>query len=221
MEKYGILLIDDEAAYHAMVSALLGGRGVEVAAVADSDEALAAVMRQRFALILLDIQLGADDGRELVGSLRRMRPWLADCPIVAFTTMRPAAGESYFIDRGFDGWLPKPFKAADLIALARRWLGADRVGELSEESPLAKLLGEEAAASMIERLHVHLSEAVAEIDGGADPRPVGHRVGGLAGTLGFPALSAAWLSLQDNSAAWPTVRALTLETLGGNGASRR
>jgi hypothetical protein len=38
-------------------------------------------------------------------------------------------------------------------------------------------------------------------------------MGGLAGTLGFPTLSAAWLSLQDDRAAWPTVRALTIEAI--------
>jgi two-component system, OmpR family, response regulator len=216
MEKYGILLIDDEASYHAIVTALLAPRGIAVVAVADAEAALAAVMRQQFALVLLDIQLGADDGRELVGSLRRMQPWLATCPIVAFTTMRPTAGESYFVDRGFDGWLAKPFRADELIGLVRRGIGADHVGDLADEggNPLVKLLGEEAARSMVERLHGHLAEAVKAIDDGADPRPIGHRMGGLAGTLGFPALSAAWLSLQDQGTAWPTVRALTLETLG-------
>lgn len=216
MEKYGILLIDDEAAYHAIVTVLLAPHGIVVTGAVDSDTAFAAITRDSFELILLDIQLGADDGRELVSSLRRMRPWVAGCPIIAFTTMRPAAGDRYFIDRGFDGWLPKPFKAAELTALVCRRLGLD-LGDISfdgSESPLVKLLGEEAAATMVERLHAHLAEAVSEIDDGADPRPIGHRIGGLAGTLGFPALSAAWLSLQDNSAAWPTVRALTIETLG-------
>ena len=196
MEKYGILLIDDEASYHAIVTALLAPRGIAVVAVADAEAALAAVMRQQFALVLLDIQLGADDGRELVGSLRRMQPWLAICPIVAFTTMRPTAGETYFVDRGFDGWLAKPFRADELIGLVRCRIGADHVGDLADEggSPLVKLLGEEAARSMVERLHGHLAEAVKAIDDGADPRPIGHRMGGLAGTLGFPALSAAWLS---------------------------
>jgi CheY-like chemotaxis protein len=216
MGKYGIILIDDEASYHAIVAALLVPRGIAVVAVADADEALAAVMRQRFALVLLDIRLGADDGRELVGSLRRMQPWLAECPIIAFTTMRPTGGEGYFVERGFDGWLAKPFRADELIGLMRRWIGADQVAELADAagSPLAKLLGEEAARTMIARLHAQLAEAVKAIDDGADPRPIGHRMGGLAGTLGFAALSAAWLSLQDHGAAWPTVRALTLETLG-------
>lgn len=220
MEKYGILLIDDEAAYHAIVTALLAPHGIGVATAADADAAFGAVAGTPAALILLDVQLGADDGRELVASLRRMRPWVAACPIIAFTTMRPNAGERYFIDRGFDGWLPKPFKAAELLALVGRRLGVDLRDRASGdgENPLIKLLGEEAAAGMVERLHAHLRDAVTAIDDGADPRPIGHRMGGLAGTLGFPALSAAWLSIQDNSAAWPTVRALTLETLEPRGS---
>ena len=217
MEKYGILLIDDEAAYEAILAALLGKHGLAIARVGDAPAALAAVVAQRFALILLDVQLGADDGRQLVGALRRVGPWMAECPIIAFTTMRPAAGERYFVELGFDGWLPKPFKAADLTMLFRAWPGIypDEAPGDAAGHPLIRLLGEEGAAEMIDRLHAYLREAMKAIDDGADPRPIGHRIGGLAGTLGFPILSAAWLSLQDNSAAWPTVRTLTVETLAG------
>lgn len=216
MEKYGILLIDDETAYHAIVAALLEPHGVTVRRAGDADAALAAVQGEPAAMILLDVQLGADDGRELVASLRRMRPWVAECPVIAFTTMQPPDGDRYFRDRGFDGWFHKPFQAAGLLALTGRCLGTDLSGALPDggESTLSRLLGAEAAAAMVERLHDHLREAVTAIDDGADPAPIGHRVGGLAGTLGFPMLSTAWLSLQDSAAAWPTVRTLTIEALG-------
>ncbi len=215
MERYGILLIDDETAYHAIVAALLEPRGVTVRRAADADAALAAVRGEPAAMILLEVHLGADYGRERVASLRRV-PWVAECPVIAFTTMQPADGDRYFRDRGFDGWFHKPFRAAGLLALAGRWLGTDLSGALPDEgeSPLSRLLGAEAAAAMVARLHDHLREAVAAIDDGADPAPIGHRVGGLAGTLGFPMLSTAWLSLQDSAAAWPTVRSLTIEALG-------
>lgn len=216
MEKYGILLIDDEPAYHAIVDAVLGPTGAAVVHADDSESAIQAVNTRAFDLILMDIQLGASDGYATAAAIRAAHPWAAACPVIAFTTLRPDQGERHFVDRGFDGWLPKPITSAELLAVARRWLRDDAIGvpQATGDDRLATLLGEAGARAMIERLHASLAEAVAAIDAGADPGPQGHSMGGLAGTLGFPALSAAWLSLQDSADAWPTVRAMTIEAIG-------
>jgi two-component system OmpR family response regulator len=220
-ENYGILLVDDEPAYHAMVSALLRHLPAAVDHAADRNDALRKAAARRYDLVLMDIQLGEDDGRAAAASIRAAADWARDRPILAFTSVHPPEGERHFIEHGLDGWIAKPFEARALIATICRHLGVDpaEIGTPPAGGQLAALLGEEGAASMIERLHANLAEAVAEIDGGADARPIGHRMGGLAGTLGFPALSAAWLSLQDDRAAWPTVRALTLEAIA-HGTSR-
>lgn len=214
-ENYGLLLVDDEPAYHAIVTALMRRMSVAVDHAADRAGALRKLAGRRYDLILMDIHLGADDGRELVAAVRG-----TDCPILAFTSLHPAEGERYFTDHGFDGWIAKPFEGRTLVAAVRRWLG-EGAAPLEEPSieggQLATLLGPEGAASMIGRLYANLAEAVAQIDGGADARPIGHRMGGLAGTMGFPTLSAAWLSLQDDQAAWPTVRALTIEAIATPG----
>nr|WP_047167526.1 response regulator [Sphingomonas sp. Y57] len=216
-ENYGILLVDDEPAYLAIVTALLRSLPVEVDHAADRASAFGRLATRRYDLILVDIQLGRDDGRDVAAELRGV-----DCPILAFTSLDPAEGERYFTDLGFDGWIAKPFEGSALVAAVCRWLGD---GVASPDAPpeggqLAALLGADGAASMIGRLHDSLAEAVAQIDGGADARPIGHRIGGLTGTLGFPTLSAAWLSLQDDLAAWPTVRALTIEAISrGKGSA--
>jgi hypothetical protein len=72
---------------------------------------------------------------------------------------------------------------------------------------------------MIYRFHAGLAEGVKEIDAGGDVRAIGHRLGGLAGTLGFPALSAAWLALEDGRSVWPTVRTLALEAIAQHHAA--
>lgn len=216
MENYGILLTDDEPAYHAIVDAILDVTGVALVHADDRESALRAVNARPFDLILMDIQLGESGGYAAAAAIRAARSWAVEVPIIAFTTLRPADGERHFLERGFDGWLAKPFTAGELLAVVRRWLGGDAIGAMppADNGRLAALLGEESARSMIARLHQGLAESIVAIDAGAAPGPYGHRMGGLAGTLGFPALSAAWLSLQDSADAWPTVRAVTIEAIG-------
>ena len=217
MENYGILLIDDESAYHAIVSALVQSRNGTIDSVDNSRAAIEAVRARRYDLILVDINMGVDDGYEVVAAIRAATGWASAVPILAFTTEHLSGGERHYLDAGFDGWLPKPFQAGELMMALQRWIGADRVGTIAAEGPgpkLAALIGQEPAVAMIDRFHAGLAEAVGEIDAGGEMQSPGHKLGGLAGTLGFQVLSAAWLSLQyGDGSAWPTVRTLTIEAL--------
>lgn len=220
MENSGILLVDDEPAYQAIVAALLPAIGV-VDLAGNAAEAVIAVRARRYDLILVDIEMPGRDGYQVIADLRAAADWTREVPIIAFTTIGPAAGAQHFIDRGFDGLLSKPFAASDLIALVRRWVPVELpvIAEGDRASQLADLLGREAADAMIDRMRTNLLEAVETIDAGGDERALGHRLGGLAGTLGFPALSAAWLALEDGGMAlWPTARAITEETVARLGA---
>jgi CheY-like chemotaxis protein len=220
MENYGILLVDDEAAYQAILSAVLEPRGGHVEGVGDTAAAVDAARSRSFDLVLVDIQLAAGDGYETPGEIRRAADWARAVPMLAFTTQHLSGGERHYVDAGFDGWLPKPFRAADLIMSLQRWIGADRIGpvDLPSENRLAALLGQAAAAGMIDRFHASLADGVAGIEAGGDIRAIAHRLGGLAGTLGFPALSAAWLALEQSGLpVWPTVRALAMEAIARHG----
>lgn len=212
MENYGILLVDNELAYHAILAAMLPSVG-RVDLAATREEAVAAVRARPYDLVLLDIEMPGRDGYRVVADLRAAAEWAQMAPILAFTTLHPEGGERHFIDRGFDGWLGKPFAAADLFAAVRRWIPGLPAADDGRSSRLADLLGQEAADAMVERMLTDLTEAVAAIDAGGDERALGHRLGGLAGMLGFRALSAAWLALEEGGRAmWPTARAITQET---------
>lgn len=215
MENYGILLVEDEPAYHAIVSVLVAARGANVDWVTNGADAVEAARTRRYDLILMDIEMPGMDGFSATAAIRSQADAIGAVPILAFTTVSPARGEREFLDRGFDGWLAKPFSASTFHAALNAWLGRIVVDEERDgpEERLGRLLGGDAARSMIERFHAGLAEAVAAIDDGADAMPFGHRIGGLAGTLGYAALSAAWLGLQQDIGAWSTVRAMTVESL--------
>ena len=216
MEDRSILLVDDEPAYHLIISALLKDVGISVQGVPDAASAFQAIRAHRYSLILLDIQMAGIDGFRGVGHIRSTSDWTRHVPIVAFTASNPADDESAFIQRGFDGLLAKPFCAADLIHLLRCRLQDETIGRMvaTDRMALSDIVGSKTADVMLKRFHSNLAAAVRAIDAGADARGYGHRLGGLAGTLGMSALSAAWLSLQyGNFGAWPTVRALSVELI--------
>jgi CheY-like chemotaxis protein len=223
MESFGILLVDDAPGYRAIVAALLAPRGGRVEGADSVASALKAVRSQRWDLILLDIKLGQGDGYDALGHIRTAADWTRTVPILAFTDEHFAGGERHYIDAGFNGWLPKPFQAAEMIVTLQRWLGAERIGPTIRppESKLATLIGAEAATGMVERFYASVAEGVGEIDAGGDVQAIGHRIGGLAGTLGFPVLSAAWLALEEEGReVWPTVRMLALEAIAQHHAAK-
>lgn len=216
MEHRSILLVDDEPAYHMITSAILDGTGISVHGVPDAASAFQAIRAARYSLILMDIHMAGFDGFRSVGHIRSAADWTRDVPIVAFTASTPADDESSFVQRGFDGLLAKPFRAADLMDLIRCRLKDDMIGRTgsTDHMALADIVGKEAAEVMSKRFRLNLAAAVRAIDSGADARGYGHRIGGLAATLGMPAIGAAWLSLQyGNFAAWPTARALSVELI--------
>ena len=109
-----ILVADDDPAIRLLcrVNLELEGYGVvEAASAADVDEALAA---REISVLLLDVRLGSDDGRDVARRLRAERPSL---PIVFFTgsVVEPDAGAGIA-----DGVIPKPFTLEALAETVRR-----------------------------------------------------------------------------------------------------
>ena len=109
-----ILIVDDDASLRLLCRVNLeldGYRVLEAPSVADAEEAVA---EGEIDLFLLDIHVGADDGVELMRSLRRREHAAA---VVLFTgsarldaaTMAEA-----------DGIVPKPFRLEQLLDVVRR-----------------------------------------------------------------------------------------------------
>jgi DNA-binding response OmpR family regulator len=105
------LVVDDDAAIRVLVRINLELEGFAVSEAATLAEAEAAVERERPAVVLLDVHLGAEDSNGLLSRLR------ADGIPVAIVT-GSADIEDY--EDAADGVLAKPFEPDTLIELARR-----------------------------------------------------------------------------------------------------
>jgi DNA-binding NarL/FixJ family response regulator len=84
-----VLIVDDSGMFRTSARLLLEDDGFEVVGEAeDGAGALAAVERLRPALVLLDVQLGDDDGFDVARTLAAQRP----APAVVLVSTRDAVG---------------------------------------------------------------------------------------------------------------------------------
>ena len=110
-----VLLIDDEIQTTKLVQMALGS-GVQVVSACDLSSALAKAEETRPDVVLLDLELETEDGLRILPSLRES-PSLAGVPIIIFSVHDSRREEA--LDLGVQGFVPKPFRAAQLIQALR------------------------------------------------------------------------------------------------------
>ena len=91
---------------------LLQADGYDVRGVSNSADALRAVAAEEADLVLLDVTLGTEDGRELLGELR----YLSDVPIVFLTGRGLEVDRIAGLKMGADDYIVKPFSPGELTA---------------------------------------------------------------------------------------------------------
>ena len=90
-------------------------------------EALDAIDRLPYDLILMDCQMPVMDGFE---ATRRLRQTHADgprIPVIAMTANAIRGDRELCLDAGMDDYLPKPVRSSELKAMLRRWLPATTI----------------------------------------------------------------------------------------------
>ena len=117
--------------------ALLGRLGYRTDVAANGVEAVDAVMRQPYDLILLDIQMPQMDGVEAAAAMRRKLK--GRCPrLVALTANAfPGAREQY-LSQGFDDYMSKPLLPETLQRRAERNAGLGGGSRVEHPEPRAR-----------------------------------------------------------------------------------
>ena len=96
---------------------LLEKEGHRVEVTGTGREALDALERRAFDLVLMDVQMPEMDGLEAVDVLRReekRRPG-AHQPVIAMTAFTMKGDRERFLDAGFDGYVRKPVSVRELL----------------------------------------------------------------------------------------------------------
>lgn len=110
-----LLLVEDNAINQRLALEMLKRRGYSVVVANNGKEALAALDRQTFALILMDVQMPVMDGFAATAAIRRQEQATGGhIPIIALTANAMNGDRDRCLAAGMDAYLSKPFQARQL-----------------------------------------------------------------------------------------------------------
>ncbi|HXG55403.1 MAG TPA: ATP-binding protein, partial [Vicinamibacterales bacterium] len=116
-----ILAVDDDWDTCEIVSRLLTSRGAEVVVASSAAEALGALGRQPFDLLVSDIGMPHEDGYDLIRQVRLLPASQGgNIPAVAVTAYARPEDRQRALDAGFQTHIAKPYQQADLLVACLR-----------------------------------------------------------------------------------------------------
>ena len=124
----GILLADDETTFRETFAKVLREEGLVVTSVGDGADAISAIMKQPYAVAILDIQMPGVDGIKVLREIMRIRPETCVIMITAYGTVEMAVEA---IKLGASDYVMKPVMFEDILTKIRQHL---RYLELQEEN---------------------------------------------------------------------------------------
>jgi len=148
-----VLLAEDNPVNQEVAATMLRKRGHSVDIVGDGQAAVAAVTRNDYDLVLMDVQMPLLDGFAATAAIRAQAKGRA-LPIYALTAHALAGERDKCIAAGMSGYLSKPFKAHELFALVEG--GDESRADAGGEAPAP------AGAVDLEGFRRELREAGAE-----------------------------------------------------------
>jgi two-component system chemotaxis response regulator CheY len=114
-----ILTVDDSSSIRQMVSFTLTKAGYQVAEAVDGRDGLAKAGQNKFDLIITDLNMPNMDGIQMITALRKL-PSYHFTPILMLTTESQGEKKDEGRKAGATGWIVKPFKADQLIAVLQK-----------------------------------------------------------------------------------------------------
>jgi len=117
-----ILTADDSASVRQMVSFTIKNAGYEVVEAVDGKDALSKLNGNPIHMVITDLNMPNLDGIGLVKAIRA-NPAYRFIPIILLTTESQESKKIEGKQAGATGWIVKPFKPEQLIAVIKKVLG--------------------------------------------------------------------------------------------------
>jgi CheY-like chemotaxis protein len=118
-----VLLVEDTAVNQTLATRLLEKRGYFVTLAANGREAVEGFEKNRFDLVLMDIQMPEMDGFEATAAIRALEQLSGEhVPIIAMTAHALKGDKERCLAAGMDGYVSKPIHPRDLFSTIERLL---------------------------------------------------------------------------------------------------
>ena len=200
-----ILVAEDNAVNQKLATAILRRAGHAALVVQNGMEAVAALKRERFNAVLMDVQMPVMGGFEATRLIRELEAGSGRrTPIIAVTARAMKGDSEACMAAGMDAFVPKPIQSETLLVVLEELArglpltsshevenrASDRASHL-DEAALMKLVGGdrqlagELAELFLDDLEPRVTEitaAVGELDAGR-LRSAAHALRGSAGSL--------------------------------------
>lgn len=108
-----VLLVDDEEEFRTLLAERLHMRHLETSAVGSGPEAIAAIQRQEFDVVVLDLRMPGMDGLEVLRQIKEMQPRVEVVLLTGYASME--SGIEGMRLGAFD-YLVKPCEIEELIS---------------------------------------------------------------------------------------------------------
>jgi len=215
-----ILVAEDNVVNQRVIQALIARLGHRCDVVANGIEAIEAIQRAPYDVILMDARMPEMDGIEATQAIRRLPAPAGAIPIFACTANVMASDAGLYLQAGMNGVIAKPIRKHELEAIlapvrptspgptaepaARAPTPRDPLGELDEDvlAELVRAIGPEAVKTIVVQLRGdvrrHLDEIAAALDRrdtGALLRPA-HVLSSTLGSFGITGLAALAVEIE-------------------------
>jgi CheY-like chemotaxis protein len=114
-----ILVVEDNAVNQKLALRLLGQMGYQADVAGNGLEAIEALERQRYDVVLMDVQMPEMDGLEATRQIRRQWPE-RPVRIIAMTANAMQGDREATLKAGMDDYISKPIRVEELIRALER-----------------------------------------------------------------------------------------------------